>query len=44
MSDGKILLTSTVTELPQWIVLFREDAAVSSFPISGPQGPPCASG
>lgn len=43
-SDSKVLLTSTVANLPQWLVMFGDDASLSSSPVLGPQGPPCASG
>jgi hypothetical protein len=40
-SDGKVLLTSLVTALPQWLVLFGEDAGIGNTPVLGPSGPPC---
>ncbi|MGZ3585668.1 MAG: hypothetical protein ACXVAP_00300 [Candidatus Limnocylindrales bacterium] len=43
-SDGTVLLTSAVTELPKWVVLFGEEAGITSIAVAGPQGPPCPSG
>lgn len=43
-SDGRVLLSSRVTQLPQWIVMFGEDVGIGSTPVAGPQGRPCPSG
>lgn len=43
-SDGQVLLSSRITELPQWVVLFGEAVQIGSTPVAGPAGPPCPSG
>jgi len=42
--DGTVLLTSTVTELPKWILIIGDHADIGSTPVAGPSGPPCPSG
>ena len=42
--DGRVLLSSRVTELPRWIEIIGEEAGVSSVPVAGPPGPSCATG
>jgi hypothetical protein len=39
--DGRLLLSSRVTELPRWIEIIGEEASVSSFPVAGPPGASC---
>ena len=39
--DGRVLLSSRVTELPRWIEIIGEEAGVSSVPVAGPPGPSC---
>lgn len=41
ITDGRTLLTTRVTELPQWIVIFGDEAVISRAPIAGPRGPTC---
>ena len=41
-SDGQVLLSSRVTDLPKWVVMFGADAGIGSIPVAGPQGPSCA--
>lgn len=44
-SDGTVLLTSTVTDLPRWLVLYGEVATISSSTDdSMSPGPACPSG
>jgi hypothetical protein len=40
-TDGRVLLSSRVTELPRWIEIIGRDAGVSSVPVAGPPGPSC---
>lgn len=40
--DGRVLLSSRVTELPRWIEIIGGEAGISSFPVAGPPGPSCA--
>lgn len=40
-AGGRVLFTSTVTELPQWIAVVGEEPLVSRSPILGPRGPTC---
>ena len=42
--DGRLLFSSRVTELPQWLVLIGDSPMISSTPVAGPAGPPCPSG
>jgi uncharacterized Zn-binding protein involved in type VI secretion len=35
-SDGALLLQQHVTQLPQWLVVLREDAGLSNAPVAGP--------
>jgi hypothetical protein len=41
-SNGQVLLSSRVTDLPKWVVMFGKDAGIGSFPGAGPPGPSCA--
>lgn len=40
-SRGRVLLEQRVTELPRWLVVFRDSAGVSASPVVGPFVP-CA--
>ena len=40
-STGRVLLEQRVTELPRWLVVFRNSAGVSASPVLGPFVP-CA--
>ena len=42
-TDGTVLLTGTITELPKWLVFFGDQGGISSAPVAGPPGPPCGS-
>jgi hypothetical protein len=42
-SDRTILLTGTVTQLPEWLVLTGSDASLGAAPVAGPSGPSCPS-
>lgn len=42
--DGRLLLSTRVAELPQWVVLIGDSPMISSIPVAGPAGPPCPSG
>ena len=33
---GRVILDQRITELPRWLVLFRDSAGVSASPVSGP--------
>ena len=35
-STGRVVLEQRMTELPRWLVVFRDSAGVSASPISGP--------
>jgi hypothetical protein len=35
-STGRVLLKQRITELPRWLVVFRESAGVSASPVLGP--------
>ncbi len=43
-SDGRVLFSRRVTELPQWVVVIGDSPTISSIPVAGPAGPPCPSG
>ena len=40
-STGRVALEQRITELPRWLVIFRDSAGVSASPIAGPFVP-CA--
>lgn len=42
--DGRTVYRTTVADLPRWLVIFDTEARLSSAPVLGPKGPPCASG
>jgi hypothetical protein len=42
-SDRTILVTGTVSRLPEWLVLIGSDAILGGVPVAGPSGPPCPS-
>lgn len=35
-NDGRVVLEERITELPRWLVIFRDSAGVSASPVSGP--------
>jgi hypothetical protein len=35
-STGRVVLEQRITELPRWLVVFRDSAGVSASPVSGP--------
>src|SRR5678815_5343351 len=35
-STGRVLLVQRITELPRWLVIFRDSAGVSASPVLGP--------
>jgi hypothetical protein len=41
--DRTILVTGTVTALPEWLVLVGSDATLRSGPVDEPSAPPCPS-
>jgi hypothetical protein len=41
--DRSVLLTTTITTLPKWMLLVGDSVALSDAPVAGPAGPPCAS-
>ncbi len=41
--DRSVLLTTTITTLPKWMLLVGDSVALSDTPVAGPAGPPCAS-
>jgi hypothetical protein len=41
--DGRVLLADRITELPKWLIVFGNEAALGSTPVAGPYVP-CASG
>ena len=38
-STGRVLLEQRITELPKWLVVFRDSAGVSASPVLGPLVP-----
>ena len=40
-SNGRVVLEQRITELPRWLVIFRDSAGVSASPVLGPFVP-CA--
>lgn len=42
-SDQSVLLTTTVTTLPKWLLLVGNSVALSDTPVAGPAGPQCSS-
>ena len=40
-STGRVVLDQRITELPRWLVIFRDSAGVSASPVAGPFVP-CA--
>src|SRR5207253_9926118 len=42
-SNNQLLLTRTISTLPQWLVLLGNNVFLSDSPVLGPAGPPCAS-
>jgi hypothetical protein len=42
-NTGRVMLEKRITELPRWLVIFRDSAGVSASPISGPFVPCAAS-
>jgi len=40
-TTGRVVLEQRITELPRWLVIFRDSAGVSASPIAGPFVP-CA--
>jgi hypothetical protein len=38
-STGRVVLEQRITELPRWLVVFRDSAGVSASPIAGPLVP-----
>lgn len=42
-SDRTILVTGTISQLPEWLVLIGSDAILGEVPVAGPSGPPCPS-
>jgi hypothetical protein len=35
-STGRIMLEQRITELPRWLVIFRDSAGISASPVLGP--------
>lgn len=44
LSDGRVLLSNRITDLPKWITIIGTEAAMTTFPVAGPPGPSCAPG
>lgn len=42
VSDGKVLLTSSVNELPRWLTIYGDQAGIGSVAPAGPPGPTCS--
>ena len=42
-SDRTVLVTGTVSRLPEWLVLVGSDAILGAAPVAGPSGPACPS-
>lgn len=41
VSDGRTVLETRVTELPQWVLLIGNEALISRSAVAGPRGPAC---
>jgi hypothetical protein len=41
-NDGRVLLSTTVTELPHWVLLIGDSVLMAATPAAGPSGPPCS--
>jgi hypothetical protein len=44
LADGSVVLRSTLTELPSWLVQIGDEIAVGTSPVAGPPGPSCPVG
>jgi hypothetical protein len=44
LADGSLLLRTTLTELPSWLVQIGDEIAVGTSPVAGPPGPSCPVG